>query len=134
MRKRALSVIACFTLLLTLKGKAQDTTKIKSLNAFFAGIPITEGADSCKQFILTNPLFGIDSINEKGSIYSSPKSGMKDHFPFPDSVQVKISISLYKGWTVPVLRTLPMNTQIVSITALFGTGKSSGKASTEVYK
>jgi len=69
---------------------AQDVKKIESLDSFFAGVPLQKNYEKWVLHIATN--FGIDSTNKDG-VYSSFKSDKKNHFPFPDSVKVKILLS-----------------------------------------
>ena len=81
--------IIIFYLIFSFPGKAQSPDTITTLDSFFAGIPVKEGFAKWVEYLYNHPHMGLDSANYRGS-YSSMKPGIKSHFPFPDSVQVKI--------------------------------------------
>lgn len=85
--KKILAII--FYLLLNIQGKCQSSDTVTTLDSFFAGIPVKEGFTKWVEYLYKHPHMGLDSANYRGS-YSSLKPGIKSHFPFPDSVQVKI--------------------------------------------
>ncbi len=131
MRLIKLIVILNFLLLLTLRTNAQDISEIKSLGDFFVGIPIFKGFDTCKEYIARNPFLGIDSIKKRG-IYSSLKPGQKDHFPFPDSVKVKVLLSDKRSNTWRL--NLPDSAKGICIEAIFENNKAGKKASSVLFK
>jgi len=132
MHLRKLLLILVCILSMTSKTEAQNT-RVKSLDVFFGGIPVSEGIHSCTQHILKDSTLGIDSITPKG-IYSSFKPEKKNHFPFPDTVEVKIILVTYKGGPVPTFKELPVGSKGIAIAGIFGTDKQSRKTSDEVYK
>lgn len=75
--------------LLTCFASSQDTGGISSLDDLFVGIPLKEGYPKWVEYISAHPFLGFDSANNRG-VYSSMKQGIKTHFPFPDSVLVKL--------------------------------------------
>lgn len=106
---------------------AQGLKKIESLDSFFAGIPLQKSYDKWIEHINIHPYLGIDSVSEKG-LYSSFKAGIKNHFPFPDSVKVKILV--YSAINIDSSGKFPNDTvKRVSIEALFGSTKKAKKES-----
>ena len=87
--KRVFLFTAAFLFLATTN--AQNFSVTKSLDDFFAGIPLQKGFAKWIEYISADSTIGIDSSNGRG-FYSSIKKG-RTHFPFPDSIQVKILIS-----------------------------------------
>lgn len=68
---------------------SQNTGGIRSLDDLFVGIPLKEGYPKWVEYISAHPFLGFDSANNRG-VYSSMKPGIRTHFPFPDSVLVKL--------------------------------------------
>jgi hypothetical protein len=81
--------VIVFYLLLSFQTNAQTENKITTIDDFFAGIPVKAGFEKWVEYLYKHPHMGLDSANYRGS-YSSLKPGIKSHFPFPDSVQIKI--------------------------------------------
>lgn len=68
---------------------AQEKNNAESLDHFFAGVPLKEDFVKWFNYINGHPYMGIDSSGKRG-FYSSLKRGIKSHFPFPDSLPVKL--------------------------------------------
>ncbi len=81
-------LVTAYVLLIVYCGKAQNIDTITTLDSFFAGIPVQQGFAKWVEYLYKHPNMGLDSANNRGS-YSSLKSGAS-HYPFPDSIQVKI--------------------------------------------
>jgi hypothetical protein len=104
---------------------SQEAKKIESLDSFFAGIPLQKKYEQWVAHINSHPYLGIDSTNKK-NIYSSFKPGVKSHFPFPDSIKVKLL--LYSAINIDSLGKFPNDTiKTVSIEGIFGNNKKSRK-------
>jgi hypothetical protein len=104
---------------------AQKIKKVASLDSFFAGLPLQKSYAKWVEHINTHPYLGIDSVSKKG-LYSSFKPGMKSHFPFPDSVKVKIM--LFTGLNIDSSGRLPVDTVISAfIEGVFGNTRNAKK-------
>ncbi len=104
---------------------AQEVKKIESLDSFFAGLPLQKNYEKWVEHIYTHPYLGIDSAGKKG-LYSSFKPGIKSHFPFPDSVKVKLL--LFTGLNIDPSRRFPNDTvRSVFIEGIFGSNKNAKK-------
>ncbi|MEO7982734.1 MAG: hypothetical protein ABI688_01505 [Bacteroidota bacterium] len=101
--KKLLLLLLAF--LPVLRAPAQDQRKIESADSFFAGVPLQKSYENWVLYIATH--FGIDSSNKTG-VYSSFKPDTKSHFPFPDSVPVKIL--LYTAVNTQVSAKIPVDT------------------------
>ena len=85
MRKYLLLIIIAYGI----DSFAQGNNKTETLNDFFAGVPLQESFESWVHYVTTHPYLGIDSFNSRG-LYSSFKPGIKNYFPFSDSMKVKL--------------------------------------------
>ncbi len=126
--KKILLLILCINLVV-LQCASQD--RIRSLKDLYLGIPVQAGFDNCQKYISGHPLWGIDSIGKRG-IYSSFKQG-KDHFPFPDSVSIRLLLapSRAKAWDTPLWTD---STRGISIEAVLGNHSNSLQTSVRLYK
>jgi hypothetical protein len=123
--------VIIFYLLLSFQGKTQTEDSITTIDDFFTGIPVKAGFAKWVEYLYKHPYLGLDSANNRGS-YSSLKPGIKSHFPFPDSVQVKILAG-------NMLRKIPgidklIVQQELFIEAVFGNGKAGEKSAREYFE
>lgn len=124
------SVFLFFAIFLVVGTKAQDKQKIESLDDYFGGIPLKSGFAKWVEYLYRHPYMGLDSADYLGS-YSSFKPGIQSHFPFPDSVLVKIRagnqlVALYGAKDTTVSHDL-------LIEGIFGSGKEAEKAANKCY-
>ena len=110
---------------------AQSSSANESLDRYFAGLPVRESYEMWVRYIIRHPHLGVDSINERGG-YSSFKPGIKDHFPFPDSIQVKILFqkTLYYD---SITNISIDSTNEISIEAVFPNNKLGRRGSAKVF-
>ena len=111
---------------------AQGKDNIETLDHFFAGVPLKDDFAKWFYYIREHPFLGIDSAGKRG-YYSSFKAGIKNHFPFPDSMPVKL---LFKR---TVFRDSLTNNffdsvAIIMIEGVFASDKSGRKKSKEIFK
>jgi len=112
---------------------AQTPGKILTLDTYFNGIPLRLGYDEWVKYVAAHPSMGIDSSNDRG-IYSSYKAGMKSHFPFPDSLLVKILLIKDRGkaWQQPA--PYVDTTKGVAIEVVTGNNKEARKTAAAIFK
>jgi hypothetical protein len=111
---------------------AQELKKVETLDSIFAGIPLKRNFEKWIEHINTHPFLGIDSTGKQG-IYSSYKSGIKSHFPFPDSIKVKLKI--YSALNIDSCGQYSNDTiKIASLEGNFGNNKKAKKLSSESFK
>lgn len=86
--------------------QVRHTTTSKWLNTYFFGIPLHGDYVARVNYVSDTAMLGIDSVNSQGA-FSSVKCGT-NHFPFPDSVPVKIllmpesAVPLTNHWSVNI--------------------------------
>jgi len=104
----------------------------ESLDQYFAGIPLREGFEKWVHYVFNHPYMGVDSFNERG-IYSSLKPGMKSHFPFADSVKVKLLFqkTIYYD---SVTNVSTDSTHEISIEGIFPHNKIGRKQSVKAFR
>lgn len=110
---------------------AQDSTKVESLDAYFGGIPLQEGFTKWIEYITSSPNLGIDSSNSRG-FYSSFKKEIKTHFPFPDSIPVRIL--LYEETIAGSKTNKPSIKETVLIEGVFNDKKNSSTEMTNCFR
>ena len=122
----AATAFCCFV------SSAQSNNAIETLDDYFAGVPLKEGFDKWARHLMADPLIGLDSFNERG-IYSSFKPGIKTHFPFPDSIKVKILVTKVVYYDSITKKSFDSTSEI-SMEAVFENNKAGKKASIAVFK
>lgn len=125
------SLVIVLYLLLNLSGKAQSADTITTLDIFFAGIPVKEGFTKWVEYLYKHPHLGLDSANYRGS-YSSLKPGIKSHFPFPDSVKVKI-LAENELRKIPNVNNLIRHNKLI-IEVVFGNSNESETSSRKCFE
>lgn len=127
--KKCLAIL--FLFLYQQSSTAQDIKRINTLDSFFAGIPLQKRFEDWALFINSHQGLGIDSFSKMG-IYSSLKPSGPAHFPFPDSVAVKIFITTGID-TDSSGKVLNDTTRSAHIAGLFGNAKKAEKEAERIY-
>ena len=111
---------------------AQEKDNIKTLDHFFAGVPLTKDFIEWYHYIHDHPFLGIDSTGKRG-FYSSFKPGIKNYFPFPDSLTVKLLLKK-TVFSDSLTNKRYDSTAIIMIEGVFADNKTGRKKSREVFK
>lgn len=108
-------------LFIYIQANAQEATKIESLDSFFAGVPVLKGYDNWIEYIKPHSGINIDSVGKRG-IYCTLRTGRINHFPFPDSLKVRMLI--YKEIVESEIEKFPNDTlESISVEGIFGNKK-----------
>ena len=110
---------------------SQKQNTISSLDSFFAGIPLKKDYNAWVNYIVNHDGLGIDSARPMG-IYSSFKNNYRNHFPFPDSIPVKLLLqtAVYKD---PSNRFPNDTSRTVYIEGIFGNHKNSQREADKYF-
>lgn len=122
--------ITSLILFITTAGIAQKI-KIESLNDLFAGVPLAEEPENWVNHIEAKAYWTFDSIGQRGRYYTLNDAAA--HFPFPDSIKVRMLINRKK---MPLRPGVPPEdtAKYILIEGIFGDGKNAKKASKFYYK
>jgi hypothetical protein len=128
---KKLFLIVLFVLFVINCCLTQELPAIQGASALFANIPILKTSKERIEFIAKQTSLGIDSITERG-VYSSIKEGYRGHFPFPDSVLVKILSSTQQS--TYLASKPPLTIETIAIEGVWGDDKKDKKDVERFFK
>ena len=106
-------------------------TNAESLDQYFAGAPIKGGFEKCVKYLVNSPFLSADSVTKRG-IYASLRPGIRSHFPFPDSVSVKMLF--LKTIFVDSISNTPFDSSYeISIEGVFPDNRQGRRASAKFF-
>jgi hypothetical protein len=113
-------------------GQAQENNNNETLDDYFAGVPLKEDFAKWFYYVRQHPFLRIDSIGKRG-YYSSFKPGIKNHFPFHDSLPVKLLLkkTIFRD---SLTKTAYDSVVIIMIEGVFTDDKDGRKKSRKAFK
>lgn len=109
---------------------SQEAKQITHLKNFFLDIPIDQDFNEWINYIANH--LGIDSSSSDG-IYSSIKENTASHFPFPDSIKIKVRI--FSAFRRNSENTASFDkAKFLFVEGIFGNTPDAKKQATKVFK